>query len=534
MISGNIGNGVNISGAGTSSNVVQGNYIGLNSAGTAALPNTNDGVAISSGATNNAIGGIVPGAGNVISGNQFGMSISGAGTTGNQVLGNVIGTNPAGTAAIGNVNHGLLINDNASANSIGGTTPAARNTISGNQNGVLIQNGAALNAFQGNHVGMNAAGTAAIPNTASGLVISNGAVNNTIGGTSAGAGNRIANNALAGVVVNGLTSTGNAILGNAIDGNGSLGIDLLGAGGVTPNDAGDARHRRQQPAELPGAVGCRGWRPGSAEQRRRTRRTGSSSSAMPRATPPATAKARRLLGVTSVTTDGTGNATIPLFAAATGQFVTATATDPLNNTSEFSACVQPTAAGLQADLALAMVDAPDPVVVGSPLTYGITVTNNGPSAATNVVVTDVLPPTVTLVSATSSLGTCTGTTTITCSLGIVPFQVVATVAITVTPTTSASLSNTATVVATEADPIPANNAATMTTSPSFVVTNTNDAGAGSLRQAILDANARTGADIISFAIPGGGVHTISPVSHAAHNLGAVRSTARRKACTSSS
>src|SRR5262249_48622057 len=42
----------------------------------------------------------------------------------------------------------------------------------------------------------------------------------------------------------------------------------------------------------------------------------------------------------------------------------------------------------------------------------------------------------------------------------------------------------------------------------FVVTNTNDSGAGSLRQAILDANARPGTDFITFNIPGAGVKTI--------------------------
>src|SRR5262245_50990246 len=46
----------------------------------------------------------------------------------------------------------------------------------------------------------------------------------------------------------------------------------------------------------------------------------------------------------------------------------------------------------------------------------------------------------------------------------------------------------------------------------FTVTNTNDSGAGSLRQAILDANANVGADTIAFAIPGSGVHTIKPQS----------------------
>ena len=47
---------------------------------------------------------------------------------------------------------------------------------------------------------------------------------------------------------------------------------------------------------------------------------------------------------------------------------------------------------------------------------------------------------------------------------------------------------------------------------SFVVTNTNDAGPGSLRQAILDANASPGTDVIGFNIPGAGPHTIQPIT----------------------
>jgi len=46
----------------------------------------------------------------------------------------------------------------------------------------------------------------------------------------------------------------------------------------------------------------------------------------------------------------------------------------------------------------------------------------------------------------------------------------------------------------------------------FTVTNTNDAGAGSLRQAILDANANPRLDNINFSIPGAGPHTIQPLS----------------------
>jgi len=46
----------------------------------------------------------------------------------------------------------------------------------------------------------------------------------------------------------------------------------------------------------------------------------------------------------------------------------------------------------------------------------------------------------------------------------------------------------------------------------FTVTNTNDSGPGSLRQAILDANGNPGLDTIQFAIPGPGVHTITPLT----------------------
>ena len=46
----------------------------------------------------------------------------------------------------------------------------------------------------------------------------------------------------------------------------------------------------------------------------------------------------------------------------------------------------------------------------------------------------------------------------------------------------------------------------------FTVANTNDSGAGSFRQAIMDANANPGLDTIAFAIPGSGVQTIAPTS----------------------
>src|SRR5262249_51233617 len=100
---------------GATANLVQGNLIGTNAAGTAGLGNGTignlpgygtPGVLIAAGSTNNTIGGTVPGARNVISGSigfyGFGVSISDVGTTGNLVQGNFVGTNVSGTAAIAN------------------------------------------------------------------------------------------------------------------------------------------------------------------------------------------------------------------------------------------------------------------------------------------------------------------------------------------------------------------------------------------------------------------------------------------------
>ncbi|HEX7771764.1 MAG TPA: SBBP repeat-containing protein, partial [Pyrinomonadaceae bacterium] len=66
------------------------------------------------------------------------------------------------------------------------------------------------------------------------------------------------------------------------------------------------------------------------------------------------------------------------------------------------------------DVEVTMSDTPDPVAVGSNLTYTITLKNIGELPATGVTLTDTLPAGATLVSANSTAGTCSGTTTITC------------------------------------------------------------------------------------------------------------------------
>ena len=112
-----------------------------------------------------------------------------------------------------------------------------------------------------------------------------------------------------------------------------------------------------------------------------------------------------------------------------------------------------------ADLSITNTDLPDPVLVGDTLTYTITVTNNGPVGATNVVVTDTLPGSVSLVSAPG----CTGSGTLTCAVATLASGDSAILTITVTPTSAGDITNTASVAASESDPNTANNLATSTT-----------------------------------------------------------------------
>jgi len=122
-----------------------------------------------------------------------------------------------------------------------------------------------------------------------------------------------------------------------------------------------------------------------------------------------------------------------------------------------------------ADMSITKSDSPDPVGPGQNVTYHLIVTNNGvssgPSTTSGVTVTDPLPAGVTMVSVAPSKGSCSGTTTISCALGIFPGGASATIdiVVTVSPAASGSLTNTASVSAVTADPNPANNTATATT-----------------------------------------------------------------------
>jgi titin len=244
VISGNSFDGVTIVGAGTNGNVVEGNFIGTNVSGTAAVLNSQQGVSLFGG-SNNVIGGTTAAARNLISGNNFaGVEIDGP-STGNVVQGNFIGTNALGTAALANLFQGVTLETGATGNTISG------NVISGNgRNGVLLSvSGTTGNVIQGNQIGTTASG-AALGNGAHGVFVTAGAASNTIRG------NVIANNRGNGVLIGSdavevappsPAGSGNAVLGNLIFANGRLGIDLGANDGVTSNDAGDSDHLQNYP-----------------------------------------------------------------------------------------------------------------------------------------------------------------------------------------------------------------------------------------------------------------------------------------------
>ncbi|MBI3951810.1 MAG: hypothetical protein HY314_15280 [Acidobacteria bacterium] len=348
VISGNDRHGVEILGPSATGNQVQGNFIGTNAAGTAALGNLNDGVQIN-GASNNTIGGTAAGARNIISGNdsdgvEIGQMIN---TTVNLVQGNFIGTDVTGTAALGNNLAGVFIR-NGSDNMIGGAMAGAGNVISGNGSGVVMDSpGATGNDVQGNFIGTNATGTNPLGNTEHGVVLTSSARNNTIGGLFSDEGNTIAFNGGVGVLISGANTRDNRISRNAIFSNGGLGIDL-GGDGVTLNDLGmppDADTGANNLQNFPdfSAFNLFGDTiiEGTLQSTRNTpflleffTNTGCDPSGF--------GEGERFIDEIAVMTDSSGTAsfmfrllvTVPL-----GQFITATATAG-NNTSEFSQCIE--------------------------------------------------------------------------------------------------------------------------------------------------------------------------------------------------
>jgi hypothetical protein len=320
--------------------------------------------------------------------------------------------------------------------------------------------------------------------------------NNTIGGTAAGAANVIANNARAGVAVVGSyysTPTGVEILSNSIYANGALGIDL-GDDGVTPNHPG---------GPIPGPNNFQNYPVlyVAATYNEQTAVKGTLNSApntsytvqiFANVTPDPSGygQGQTYLGQATVTTDASGNATFQVSfptVVPAGQFISATATDPSGDTSEFAADV-PVVASTTPIVAVDdqyHIDLNTTLTVPAPGVQANDLSFNG-------------QPFSSVVVAGPSDG----------SLTLNPDG-----SFTYTP--NKNFVGTDTFTYEDVQGKTASNVATVTirVNPKvYTVTNTNDSGPGSLRAAILGANLATSPepDTINFNIPGSGPFTIAP------------------------
>ena len=153
-----------------------------------------------------------------------GVSISGISATGNIIQGNVIGTDISGATALPNFEEGVVLD--SADNTVGGTTTGAGNLISANLSGVLVSGPAATgNLVAGNFIGTDGTGTYVLGNSDEGVEI-DGASDNTIGGQVAAARNLISGNNV-GVLIMGTGAIDNLVLGNYI-GTDVTGLLVLG------------------------------------------------------------------------------------------------------------------------------------------------------------------------------------------------------------------------------------------------------------------------------------------------------------------
>ncbi len=295
--------------------IIQGNYIGRIDEISTSGNFTGIEIFLS---PNNIIGGSTASERNVISGNVKGISIGLSDNT--MVRGNYIGTNPAGTTAIGNFE---AINLTGSRN-----CSIISNVISGNFSGIVVfgnfnlpvqNNPSQNNLIQNNIIGLDASGTNPLGNGLQGILIGYGA-------------------------------TGNRLTGNRVFANGKLGIQVINGIGYDniqpllndPQDADVGANHLQNYPVLTSATSTGG---NTSIQGTLNSKPSSIFTleffSSPSCDASGNGEGETFIGSTNATTDAGGivgfTANLPV-SVASGRFVTATATDAIGNTSEFSRC----------------------------------------------------------------------------------------------------------------------------------------------------------------------------------------------------
>jgi hypothetical protein len=335
--------------------VIQGNYFNVNAAGTAGLGNGRSGVNVEFG-TGVTIGGSAPGAANVIGtwlvrAIQIGEACA-CTTDTISIQGNLVGTDATGTVGISSGTNDAISVGRASNVTIVGNVITNRTGIGIDLSG--SNSGVSGVTIQGNKIGTDVTGALPLPNGACGIHIadSNGVVTGTIGGPGVGEGNVIAYSG-----ANGISVDGNAgpftIVGNSMFRNGRLGIALGGIGcsansNPTPNDAGDADTGPNLRQNFPIIQTVNHLVPETSgtELLGKLDSTPSTDFTLDFYADPACSnfpreflQGKTYLGSARASTDGSGHAQFDVtFSVVTeaGARITATATDPSGNTSEFA------------------------------------------------------------------------------------------------------------------------------------------------------------------------------------------------------
>jgi parallel beta-helix repeat protein len=186
-------------------------------------PNGQNGILITSAGGNNTIRTCI------ISGNLGnGIELSGN-AKGVQITDTSVGTTTTITGTIPNQGSGIVIRGKANGNAIGGFQPSVEPTcfISGNKKyGIVISEGAYNNSIFHSNIGIGAANSGAMPNDEGGILLDRGSRNTTIGGRKTPFQNTIQSNGKAGLYIN--ISRQNTILNNIVTENSEVGIYAFG------------------------------------------------------------------------------------------------------------------------------------------------------------------------------------------------------------------------------------------------------------------------------------------------------------------
>jgi hypothetical protein len=521
------GAGIHIGGSAATGDWIYGNFLGTDPTGTQAAPNL-VGVGFDDGTSNNLVGQSGDGTNdasqrNLISGNTF-AGVWMIASDDNVVAGNLIGATITGDTALPNGQNPYSYNGQYYGGIAGGVEIAyyasgnlvSDNVISGNNNFGVELSGydTSGNVVQGNVIGTDPTGTVDLGNSSGGIEVDFFASDNTIGGTNASAGNLITNNGGPGVVVDdSLDTAGDQITCNSIFGNKGQAIDL-GGDGVTYNASAPRlgpNNLQNFPIIVTTADGSlRGWLGGTTPET--TFRIDVFASAD--YGPGGAGEAQDYLGSLNVTTDATGQVSfaVPFTAPAGLPIITATATNPLGNTSEVSA-VRPDT--LHAPTQLLHVVPGGHLVFSTASASGIELLDPdaGPLDPEWNLALSVSVGTLTLASTAGLSGSGDGSGSLSYS-GLLSAISAALQGLEFTcPPPGFPGYATLSLSATSEGASPLETQLHITDGL-FSVTTTADSGPGSLRQAIIDSNfAKTsGSNTIEFDIAGPGVKTIDLAS----------------------